>query len=60
MEMAKQTPAIAGLIAFIVGLKRRWWVMGEDYKKLEVSEERWEQMALGLLGIKKKTAEANE
>lgn len=48
----------AFLIAFIVGLQRRWWVLGDTHQAVARERDAWREMALRALNASEQSLEA--
>lgn len=56
----KQGGPIAMFIIFIMGLMRRWWIMGSHFQDLEEDRNFWRQVALDGLEAAEKTLDLHE
>ena len=51
MEFATKGGPAAALAVFILGLLRKWWVLGAEYQSMRADRDEWKALALEAAGL---------
>lgn len=59
LEIATKGGPAAALALFILGLMRRWWVLGPQYDAMVRDRDEWKALALEATGLAETAATAS-